>query len=332
MSEAKSLPETTLLPHHGDPVAELSALRTGAGHWSPSPDRLSMTGADRQRFLHGLVTCEVKELLPGQGSYGFVSSAKGRILADIVVSCRADDLLLELPAGLGATLREHLEKYIIADRVETASAEELAPWIVAGPVAMAELAERSGGALCETVAPWAGVEATLGESEFWAVRRDHLGAPGWTLWAESSAAAAIEEALAAFSQPVGALALEALRVEHGQPAFGVDFGPDNFPKETGLDDAVSYTKGCYLGQEVIARIHYRGGVNRRLCRVVPQDGANLELGMDLSWDGRAVGTVTSLDRVSEENAAGLAIVHKKAKEIVELPDGGTARLEENRSA
>jgi folate-binding protein YgfZ len=127
-------------------------------------------------------------------------------------------------------------------------------------------------------------------------------------------------------QPVDEEDLEVLRAEAGIPRFGVDFGPENFPKETGLDAAVSYTKGCYLGQEVVARIHYRGGVQKMMRRLELE--GNPRPGAKLLFEDREAGTATTVVRSPlSGRTLGLGIVHKRAAEPgtrLEVEGGGWA--------
>jgi folate-binding protein YgfZ len=124
-------------------------------------------------------------------------------------------------------------------------------------------------------------------------------------------------------------AVEVVRVEAGAPRFGAEFGPDHFPQETGLEDAVSYTKGCYLGQEVIARIHYRGGVNRRLCGL-EFGGAPPLAGTELGFEGRPAGTIgTALWSPTLGRAVGLALLHRRAAAtgtLLAVATGGVATV------
>jgi folate-binding protein YgfZ len=133
---------------------------------------------------------------------------------------------------------------------------------------------------------------------------------------------------------VGIAALEARRVELGVPRFGRDFGPEHFPQETGLgEQAVSYTKGCYLGQEVIARIHYRGQANRLLRGLRLPPGTTVDAvadGAELRYEGRPVGTLSSAVRSPALGApVALAIVHRRGAEPgtrVEVEGGGAAEV------
>ncbi len=308
--------------------AEHAALLKGCGllhrWWT---QRLEMRGEDRVRFLHGLTSCDVKALEPGDGTYGFVTDIKGKVLADIAVLALGDRLWLELPMGTAEAVAAHLAKYALVDRVEIVPLAGVAPLTLAGPRA----AEVLGGEEAlpkEARGHW---QITVGGSEVLAVAEPGLGVPAWTLWAPSEAAVGVAEALLERgAAAVGHRAWERLRVEQGRPLFGRDFSREHFPQETGLEEeAVSYTKGCYLGQEIIARIHYRGGVNRQLHGLVFTGPAPADVPREILHDGRAAGSVTSAVTTSA-GAIGLAIVHKRVEPgtTVELAGGGTAEVVE----
>ena len=322
---------------YGAVEAELRALREGCGLLDRSfVGRLELTGADRQRFLHGLVSCEVKGLAPGVGAYGFFTSVKGRILADVVVLTLADRLRLELPPGREGEIADHLSRYRIADRVEWSPSAAL-PLTLAGPRAAAVLAAAGGPQ--PPGDPWGSAPATVAGTEVLLVRQGHLGVDAVTLWVPGEAAVQLFESLLAAGQPhglapVGFAAAEIVRVEAGVPRFGRDFGPDHFPQETGLDDAVSYTKGCYLGQEIVARIHYRGGVNRTLRGLAFADlpGSTPPApGTALLHEARPAGTVGTAVASPAHGPIGLAILHQRAAApgtVLEIEGGGRAEVRE----
>jgi folate-binding protein YgfZ len=310
---------TPLVPmSYGSVGDEYEALRRGCGLADRSwVGRLEMAGADRLRFLHAYVTCEVKALAAGQGAYGFFTSPQGRILADVVVSAQADRLCLELAAGQAEAIAAHLRKYLIADRVEIGPLR-LLPLTLAGPGAAAVLAGKTSG-IEVPQALWSHVSARLAGAEVGVQRTGRLGLPAFTVWVEEQEAVAVWRELLAggAAVPVGHEALELVRAEAGIARFGLDFGPQNFPQETGAEaEAVSYTKGCYLGQEVVARIHYRGGVQKSLCGLLfaGAEGAGLPAPRTpLLFEGREAGVIgTVVHSLALRRPIGLAILHRRA--------------------
>ncbi len=300
---------------YGDPAAEVEALRSGFGLVDRSwVSRVTVSGADRIRFLSGLVTCDFSNLGPSQGAYGFFTQIKGRILADATLLLLDDAVWLELPAGHADTVIAHMSQYRIADQVDFVSRSDVrVPLTVMGPDAAAALS--AVNAL--PVAAGNHLEARVHQVEVRVVRERRFGVPAWTLWVATRDAAQLTRSLIdSGARPAGFRALETVRIEEGRPRFGVDFGVENFPQETGLEaEAVSYTKGCYLGQEVVARIHYRGGVQRHLRGLQIHDqtqSIDTLVGAELTLEGRPVGRMTSVVRSSRLGGwVGLAIVHRK---------------------
>lgn len=313
-----------------DSTAEREALLAGAALVDRgAAGGLRLAGADRVRFLNGLVTCEVKGLAEGEGAYGFVTSVQGRVLADVVVLALADELWLEVPAGEEEAVANHLAKYLIADRVEIA-ALPAAPLTLAGPGAAALLESFLGrGSL--PADPWSHRPAALAGLPGRLVRRGIAPVEAFDLWLQPGAGAAVRGHLVAEGAvPAGPGTWDVLRVERGVPVFGRDFGADNFPQETGLgEQAVSYQKGCYLGQEIVARIHYRGGVNKAL-RGLRFPGAESPppTGTPLLADGRPAGTVGTSVHSPTHGPIALAILHNRANAPGTTLDfeGGTAEV------
>jgi folate-binding protein YgfZ len=306
------------------------ALREGCAVVDRSAaGRIELLGADRQRFANAYLTCEVKGLVPGSGAYGFLTSGQGRILSDAVALVQEDRLWLEVGAGQAAPMMEHLKKFILADRVEVRSLDDMLPVSLTGPRA----AEVLGAAEELPAEPWAHVRRMVLGTEV----RLQRGGPGvawdYTLWVPASIAEHLIESLLEQDGVLeaGAEALEILRVEKGLPRFGTEYGAENFPQETGLDAAVSYTKGCYLGQEVVARIHYRGGVQKVL-RGLVFEGEAPAPGAALLAEGREAGTVASVvHSPALGRTAGLAILHRRGAAPgtrLEVAGGGTAEVRE----
>jgi folate-binding protein YgfZ len=284
---------------------------------------LELLGADRHRFLHNYVTCDVKGLAPGSGAYGFFTSPQGRILSDAVLLAQEDRLWVEVAREQVEPILTHLRKYLLADRVEVRPLDGMTPLAVLGPRA----ADVLGIDLSALEAPWSHARVSIHESEAILQQRGLMGAPAWTVW---SAEPLAEKLVDAGATRVAFEELEILRAEAGIPRFGQDFGPDNFPQETGIEEAVSYTKGCYLGQEVVARIHYRGGVQKVL-RGLVFDGEPAP-GAKVLHEDREAGRATTVVRSPVlEKMAGLGILHRRAAEPgtqVEVEGGGTAEVRE----
>lgn len=306
-----------------------------------------MGGADRGRFLGGLVTHDVKSLEPGGGAYGFVTSIKGRVLADVPTLALEDELWLLFPPGRGEAMARHLGKYKIVDRVELEAVESRSLALI-GPGAKDVLTTLGVDDLPAEI--WGHRPLTIAGVELRLVREPDLGVPAWKLWVvagdtEGDAAgldaglATVREALLAEGSTVQEVppgAVDVLRILAGRSRYGVDYGidaaEDAFPQETGLgDEAVSYTKGCYLGQEVVARIHYRGGVNRHL-RGLVLGGADLASpkGGIISVDGREAGRLGSV-AMADGRSIGLAILHKRVEPgatVALESEGGTSTTAE----
>lgn len=313
---------------------EVEVLRTACGWIDRSwTDRLEIAGADRQRFLNGMVTCEVRDLGEGGGAYGFVTSRKGGVLADFALLELGDRFLLELPPGRAEAVADHLGKYALADRVEIHPAGQRIPLTLAGPGARAALVGLAGELPPAAEARWGHGPAEIAGRPVRLASRPLLGVEAWTLWTAADDAEAVAgAALAAGAVPVGFDALDTVRIEAGVPSWGREYDDSNLPQETGVEEALNFTKGCYLGQEVVARIHYRGGVNRTL-RGLQFDGDEPPAdGTELSLSGRAVGKVGSAAlSPALEGPVGLAVLHKRGADPgtrLEVAGGGEAEVSE----
>jgi tRNA-modifying protein YgfZ len=255
--------------------------------------RLEVSGLDRAKFLHNLTTNDVKRLAVGSGVEAFVTSPQGKTLAHVTILAEEDRLLLRADAPLFENTLAHLRKYGLFDDVSiediTKSTFELH---LAGSTALA-LAESQWGLL----PPLGELKHVSTNSSLRLIRETILSEPGVTVIGPVGEAAKIMTDLTARGAvPIDTPSAEALRIEAGTPLFGRDITPENLPQEVGRDSvAISFVKGCYLGQETVARIDALGHVNKiwrglRLkdgAQGVPPDGAPLEV------DGQTVGRVTS---------------------------------------
>jgi len=298
--------------HAGQPIVERDALEQSAVVVDRSwRSLLRLAGADRHRFLHGLTTCDVKSLAVGEGAYGFFTDAKGRVLADGVVLANEKALLVDLPASRAALIAEHLNKYVITDQVEV-SLLPVRSILVAGSRAREECAAL-GLALADE-SRWASAEASLDGLPIGVSDERRVGVSAFTLWVEHDHAAALFERLSGSLAVSGWSVVNGARIERGIPWFGVDFSQENIPQETALESAVSFDKGCYLGQEVVARVHFLGKASRKLHRVTFSASQALPPGTPLeAAEGQELGTLTSVSVTGERDYVGIASIHRRGR-------------------
>jgi len=329
---------TEVVSNYGSVEAEYEALVDGVGvvarNW---PDTLRVRGEDRVTYLNGKVTCEIAGLGLGEGAYGFVLDAKGHIQADTTIRVLEDSVWLELPAGQGPRLLDHLKRFIVIDRVQIEPLKGLMPLTLVGSQARAALELVFEPALLPD-RPWRvrhlAIESESG-GEVLVSSDGRWGVPALTVWPPAADAEALVSRLLDAGRPFGARlvgyqALDRFRIEAGIPWFGRDFGEANLPQETGEDEAVSYSKGCYLGQEVVARLHYRGQVSKFLC------GLAIDLdevpcpGSVLSLEDRQAGTLTSATFSPRlGSVVGIAMLQRRAAEVgtrLDLEGGGRAKV------
>lgn len=311
---------------YGDWLEEHAALRNAVGILDLSfRGRLCLVGADRQRFLHGQVTNDVNRLKLGEGCYAALVTAKGKMVADLNIYVLENEILLDFEPGLCEMIAQRLEKYVIADDVQIVEVGDAYGLLsVQGPKAD-EMIEALG---LEINIPdrefsFAGMsDPTFGE--IYVINHPRAGQRGFDLFVPTNALRAIVEKLVvAASSRGGRLcgwqALETARIEAGIPRFGIDIDETNLPPEAGLDSrAISYSKGCYIGQEVIARVRTYGQVAKALrglrlvdsLRCLPQKGDKL-----FARD-KEVGFITSAVRspVLQANIA-LAYVRRESNQV-----------------
>lgn len=281
--------------HYGDWCAEYEALTAGAGMVDFSGSaQIELSGADAPAFLNRMSTNAVAEIAPGTGCEAFLTDAKGHVLAHLLVFRRQDSLILHATGGQPRKIVDHLDRYLIRDRVEvhdrTGRFSEL---LLAGPRSEGILAALTKASL---PAPHLGhLETELAGVAAW-VRRFDLGdAVGFFVSTRPDTFAALWRALEqAGVRPCGQMAWEAIRIEAGWPSYGVDITEKNLPQEVGRNRrAISFTKGCYLGQEVVARIESRGHVSRQLAGVRWETSAVPSRGTELTNPDPNVGRITN---------------------------------------
>lgn len=291
-----------VVERYGDPLVEHAAMGSAVGLLDLTfRSRLCLTGNDRLRFLNGQVTNNVKDLKPGTGCYAALVTAKGKLQSDLNVYCLPDEVLLDFEPGLSALVTERFEKFVIADDVQVV---DVAPHYgllsLQGPKA-AEVLANVFPSLQLPTTPLVFVslsEPALGE--IYCVNQPRGASAGFDLFIPVAALEAAADRLLRAVQslgghPCGWQALETIRIESGLPRFGADMDESNLAPEAIESRAISYSKGCYIGQEVIARIRTYGQVAKSLRGLLLPDALSTlpAHGDKLFHEGKEVGYVTS---------------------------------------
>jgi folate-binding protein YgfZ len=327
--------------NYGDVQAEHRALWESAGVLDLSfRGRLCLAGADRVRFLHGQVTNDVKSLRVGEGCYATLITAKGKMQSDMNIYCLPEELLLDFEPGLTGIVSERLQKYVIADDVQIIDvAPNYGLLSVQGP--KAESVIRAAGIGDDLPAKPFGfvrkAETDFGEVHL--MNQPRLGTSGFDLLAATDQVKALKKKLVHAAKAAGACecgseAFEIARIEAGIPRFSVDMDDTINPLEAGLDArAISFNKGCYIGQEVISRIRTYSEVAKALRGLrLPDVVKSLpKKGDKLFHDGKEVGFVTSAT-VSPRLNANIALgyvkreVNQPGTELTLRPADGESRV------
>jgi folate-binding protein YgfZ len=282
-----------------DVLAEYRAVREAAGLLDLSYRRkLRTTGSDRVSFLQGMLSNDVAALAAGQGCHAAFLTTQGRVVADLRVYALDSDVLLDTEPQAAAGLIAGLEKHIVADDVAVADVSpEFVALSVQGP-----RAEQVVSAICNHAPPVARefdhVEAPVDGYRVRLIRVREAGEPGYEILTPVGRGADLWRLMLERGRPlglcpVGHAAFDILRVEAGIPRYGVDMDQSRIALEVGLDDAISTSKGCYLGQEVVERTSARGHVNHRLVGLRLTGGVVPPRGASVSADGVPEGSASA---------------------------------------
>lgn len=268
---------------------------------------LRVTGEERASFLHGMVTNDVEGLAVGASNYAAMLTPKGAMVGDLRVLKREADLVLDTGPGRGAAVKDFLNKYLISEDAEVHDAPELAVLAVVGPKAD------------EVVARWP-ADAVLG--------RFVSLLSGVDVLVPRARVGELLDAVADVPR-LSPATVDVLRVEAGVPAFGVDMTESTIPLEANLDRAIHLQKGCYIGQEVIARATYRGQMNKKLMGLLLGD-ATPAAGTELRVGERKVGWLTTVVKSEAKGqVAALGYVHRDflaPGTKLDVATGGTAEV------
>jgi tRNA-modifying protein YgfZ len=273
---------------------DYKTLRSGAGFvvladWTC----VSIAGRDRQQFLHNFCTNDIKRLAPGASCEVLITNVKGKIVGHGVVSCRDDELVFVGAPGQGVSLVAHLDRYVIREDVTVRDETDCRSYLLVHREAI-----ESGYPIID----W----NLIGDDSYILVEVPSADVEELTIRLTSRGA-----------KSVGGDAFTAARIEGGFPFFGVDFDDNNLPQEVGRDrQAISFTKGCYLGQETVARIDALGHVNQQLVGVRFIASATPTAGLELSRAGSPAGRVKSASFSPKLNAPlALAMVRREANAV-----------------
>jgi len=281
---------------------------------------LGFTGPDRVRYLNAILTNNIKDLPAGQGNVSLLLNPQGHILAEIETYAFADKLFCVSYAMIRERLIAWLDKYIIMDDVTlTDETERYGTLALEGPAAAAVVHEVSG----VDIAPFADLsshDGAVSSVRCQIVKRSPGSVSGAEFVVAREKLAELWQTLLEATRkrgggPLGYTALSAIRITQGVPWFGYDFGEKQIPHEAGLQDShISYTKGCYTGQEIVERVRSRGQVNRQRVRLDFSGDAVPEAGTILTVDGKEVGYVTRAAKIWEPpRIIGMGYLRREAR-------------------
>ncbi|HKV25585.1 MAG TPA: glycine cleavage T C-terminal barrel domain-containing protein [Candidatus Acidoferrum sp.] len=327
------------LPDHwSDPKAEEEFARKSVALTDKNYRAyLAFSGPDRVRYLNAILTNNIKDLALGRGTVSLLLNPQGHILAEIETCAQQDSLLCVSYAMIRERLIEWLDKYIIMDDVAlTDESEKYGTLGMEGPLA-AEVARDVAGAEISALADLERVETKVGTIPCWLTKRSPGGIAGCEFQVERENLARLWNVLLDAVKkrgggPMGYAAMSAERLAQGVPWFGYDFGEKQIPHEAGLENShISYTKGCYTGQEIVERVRSRGQVNRRRVGLIFDSTRIPAAGQLLFAGGKEAGVVTRAAMPSSlPHAIGMGYVrreHNAAGSRLEW-DGGTATVAE----
>ena len=300
---------------------DYAALIEGCGLLDSSHrGKLALAGGDVKQFLQGQVTNDIEALVPGSGCYAAFLTPKGKMLGDLRVLDAGSELLLDTERVALQELFNMIRRFSLGYQVELHKRTlECGLESLVGPQADEAVSRAFGG----DAVPGAGEHSHVALGPVRAIRTD-VGID--LLFGADELEAVRAAVLGAGAVPVSAAAAECVRIERGRPRYGVDLDDSVIPQEAGLNErAVSFTKGCYVGQETVARLFYRGKPNRALRGL--RSATPIEVGAELTLDGRAVGQVTSAAVSPRLGPIALALVRREAPPGTSVEAGASVSAE-----
>jgi folate-binding protein YgfZ len=285
--------ETSAPADFGDVRAEFKALLSGCGVYDRSQRaKIKLTGEDRVRWLNGMVTNNIRDLAVGRGVYAFLLNPQGRILADLYGYNAGDFLLVDTDRSQLEKVLSVFDKYIIMDDVEVADISGHVNAIgIAGPRCVEVL--KAAGFQASELQALQFAEITWRNSSVTLMRDDNPLVESYELWTVPQHSKNLWQSLvSAGAMPAGATAIELLRIAAGVPRYGQDIRERDLPQETEQQRALNFSKGCYIGQEIVERIRSRGAVHRKFVGF-EIEGPLPAPGSKVQAEGKDVGEITS---------------------------------------
>jgi folate-binding protein YgfZ len=283
----------------GNPAGEFRALVESCGMYDMSwQAKLVLTGEDRVRWLNGMVTNNVRDLGTGHGVYNFLLTAQGRIVADLVAYNRGDFLLVTSDRTQVQAIAEMFDRYIIMDDVEVADvSDKLSAIGIEGPLAVNTL--QKAGIEVSQLERAQVVDLVCRNIGISVARNTHPNVDSYEIWFAAGQADALWDALIdAGSTPVGSEAVEGYRIARGVPRYGLDLSQRDLPQETEQKHALSFTKGCYIGQEIVERIRARAILHRTFTGfLLDGEGELPQSGTKITNHDKNIGELTSVARI-----------------------------------
>jgi folate-binding protein YgfZ len=296
--------------NYGDTLFEYASVREGGVGLIDlsSRGRILVCGSEAVQFLNGLITNDMKTLAENSWMPATFPNVQGRLIASVRV-IRLQDVetdrnvfpafLIDTEAATHDRVLRTIERFTLAGDFRVADVTNQTAHITVQGIRAAQIVSAVLGVEAAAFGPTEAKQISWPRNEVsddsTLIRATHTGEHGFDLIVKASQAASLWDALhAAGTRPVGYDALEMLRIEAGIPRYGIDMDETNVVTETALDDAVSYTKGCYVGQEIIARIKYRGHVAKKLTGIKFAEAVKVEAGAAIkSLDEKEIGRLTS---------------------------------------
>jgi len=291
--------EGWLLPSYfTDPATENLAVRNHVGIIDLSyRGYLKIGGPDRASFLQGIITNDVGNIKSGDGVHAAILTIKGRVIADFILMAFEEGFVLEMEASIAEKLRTTFSRYKIRERVTIEQSNEIGSIAVQGPKSP-HLIEKIIGKPVPELKTYYHVNVQFDQNWVTIRKQSITGETGYILTTNQTALQKIWEKLRKVGiefnlVPVGYEASESLRIEAGLPRYGIDLTEENIPLEIEKEDMISFTKGCYVGQEVVARVKFLGQANKQLKGLLLTDTAIPSHNARITLDQKEIGRITS---------------------------------------